>query len=82
MIEIVSTREQLERCWLFAREVFVEEQRVPEEEVDALDTAPETIHLLASRDGRDLGPPGSCPKSRDTAILVVSQSLLRHAVLG
>ncbi len=72
MIEVVETREQLERCWAIRMEVFVDEQRVPpEEEVDTLDTAPETIHLLAVHDGRDLGTarilpenPGHCHVGR------------------
>ena len=82
MIEVVSTREGLERCWAIRMEVFVEEQRVPvEEEVDALDTAPETIHLLASHDGRDLGTarilpeePGHCHIGR-VAVLAAARGL-------
>ncbi|MFT0847901.1 GNAT family N-acetyltransferase [Actinomycetaceae bacterium L2_0104] len=68
MIEIVESREQLERCLAIRLEVFVEEQAVPpEEEIDALDTAPDTIHLLAVHEGRDVGTarvlsegPGHC----------------------
>ena len=68
MIEIVATREELERCWAIRTEVFIREQHVPpEEEIDTLDTAPDTIHLLARHDGRDVGTarilpdgPGRC----------------------
>lgn len=82
MIEIVTTRGQLERCWAIRMEVFVDEQRVPvDEEVDALDVAPETIHLLASRDGRDLGTarilpeePGHCHVGR-VAVLAAARGL-------
>lgn len=64
MIEIVTTREQLERCWAIRLEVFVVEQLVPEsEEIDALDTAPTTTHVLVSRDGVDLGTGRLLPDS-------------------
>ena len=44
----VTTRAQLERCWAVRLEVFVAEQGVPAaEEVDASDTDPGTIHVLA-----------------------------------
>lgn len=44
----VTTRAQLEQAWQVRLEVFVEEQRVPvEEEIDALDTATSTTHVLA-----------------------------------
>lgn len=56
MIELVTTRAQLERCWAIRFAVFVDEQQVPlDEEVDQLDTAPSTIHLLAVVDGKDVG---------------------------
>ncbi len=82
MIEIVTTREQVERCWAIRMDVFVEEQQVPvEEEVDALDEAPETIHLLVSREGRDLGTarvlpegPGHCHIGR-VAVLAAARGL-------
>ncbi|MGO1591209.1 MAG: GNAT family N-acetyltransferase [Ancrocorticia sp.] len=55
-IETVATTDQLERCFAIRFAVFVDEQRVPpEEEMDALDRADTTIHLLASVDGEDLG---------------------------
>ena len=67
-ISIAQTQEQLNRCFAIRLAVFVGEQHVPlQEEVDALDTASGTIHLLASCDGRDLGTlrilpegPGHC----------------------
>ncbi|GAA4423859.1 GNAT family N-acetyltransferase [Georgenia halophila] len=44
----VEDREQLEQAWAVRTEVFVAEQGVPvEEEVDELDTAPTTTHVLA-----------------------------------
>ncbi|MHB1287835.1 GNAT family N-acetyltransferase [Georgenia sp.] len=44
----VSTREQLEQAWDVRLEVFVRGQGVPvEEEIDDLDTAPTTTHVLA-----------------------------------
>jgi predicted GNAT family N-acyltransferase len=44
----VTSREDLERAWQVRTEVFVEEQHVPlEEEIDALDTAASTTHVLA-----------------------------------
>lgn len=56
MIEEVATHEQLERCWAIRLEVFVEEQKVSEdEEIDAIDLLESTVHFLASRDGVDLG---------------------------
>jgi predicted GNAT family N-acyltransferase len=44
----VTGREELELAWQVRTEVFVEEQHVPvEEEIDALDTAASTTHVLA-----------------------------------
>ncbi|MFD1504104.1 GNAT family N-acetyltransferase [Georgenia yuyongxinii] len=44
----VTTREQLEQAWEVRMEVFVDEQQVPtEEEIDDLDTAATTSHVLA-----------------------------------
>lgn len=44
----VTERAQLERAWDVRTEVFVHEQRVPlEEEIDELDTAESTTHVLA-----------------------------------
>ena len=44
----VTRRDQLEDAWVVRLEVFVEEQGVPaEEEVDDLDTASTTTHVLA-----------------------------------
>jgi predicted GNAT family N-acyltransferase len=44
----VTTREHLEQAWDVRLEVFVDEQQVPlEEEVDELDTAATTTHVLA-----------------------------------
>ncbi|WP_127128283.1 GNAT family N-acetyltransferase [Georgenia sp. SYP-B2076] len=44
----VTGRDQLEQAWAVRMEVFVAEQHVPaEEEVDELDTAPTTTHVLA-----------------------------------
>lgn len=43
-----SDRAALEKAWAVRTEVFVGEQRVPEEEeIDDLDTAPSTIHVIA-----------------------------------
>lgn len=68
MIEIVSTKAGLERCWKIRQAVFVTEQNVPvEEEIDAIDSLDTTIHLIFVRDGVDLGTarivaeaPGHC----------------------
>lgn len=56
-VEIVTTREQLDECFAVRFEVFVAEQRVPaEEELDDLDHAPTTTHVLArAADGVVLG---------------------------
>ena len=44
----VTGRAELEACWRIRTEVFVEEQHVPlEEEVDDLDTAGTTVHVIA-----------------------------------
>lgn len=44
----VTAREELELAWDVRTEVFVHEQRVPvEEEIDELDTASSTTHVLA-----------------------------------
>lgn len=51
-VELVSTAAQLEECFAIRLEVFVGEQQVPaEEELDDLDAAPTTTHVLA-RDER------------------------------
>lgn len=57
VIRRVTTRTELESCWAVRLEVFVAEQGVPvEEEVDDLDTAPTTSHVLATRaDGYAVG---------------------------
>jgi predicted GNAT family N-acyltransferase len=48
MIVRVTERDQLERAWDVRTEVFVHEQHVPlEEEIDDLDTAATTTHVLA-----------------------------------
>jgi len=45
---LVTTRSQLEEAWAVRFAVFVDEQRVPAElEVDDLDEAPTTSHVLA-----------------------------------
>ena len=47
----VTTDEDMEAAWAVRKEVFVDEQKVPiEEEIDDLDLAPTTIHLLAKDD--------------------------------
>lgn len=54
----VTRRDELERAWEVRTEVFVHEQHVPvEEEIDDLDTAPSTTHVLALDDatGEALG---------------------------
>lgn len=52
----VTTRAELEQCWAVRTEVFVLEQHVPaEEEIDALDTAPTTTHVLVEADGVPVG---------------------------
>ena len=68
MIEIVNDHAGLTRCHAIRLEVFVDEQNVPlDEEVDDLDYAPSTIHLLGSINGVDLATarvlpeePGHC----------------------
>lgn len=48
----VASRADLEEAWAVRYEVFVVEQKVPiEEEIDALDDAPTTLHALAYADG-------------------------------
>ncbi|MFC7405369.1 GNAT family N-acetyltransferase [Georgenia alba] len=53
----VTDRRQLEQAWEVRTEVFVDEQHVPvEEEIDALDTAATTSHVLAvDEEGRAIG---------------------------
>lgn len=54
MIEFrdVEDREDLEKAWEVRHEVFVDEQKVPRGiEVDELDTAPRTAHVLVLDDG-------------------------------
>lgn len=47
----VTTPEQMDEAWKIRLEVFVGEQKVPlEEEVDAIDTAPTTLHALVYDD--------------------------------
>lgn len=51
-----TSREYLERAWAIRFAVFVDEQRVPaDEEVDAIDTAPTTRHVIIVDGDRDLG---------------------------
>lgn len=51
VITRVMTEEDMEAAWAVRKEVFVEEQSVPlDEELDDLDHAPTTIHLLARDD--------------------------------
>jgi len=48
VIKVVSDQEMLDAAYAVRFEVFVEEQAVPiEEELDALDTDPTTVHVLA-----------------------------------
>lgn len=48
VVTVVSTEELLERAYQVRLKVFVEEQLVPlEEEIDALDVDPNTVHVLA-----------------------------------
>lgn len=56
-VHVVENKTELEACYKIRFQVFVDEQKVPaEEEIDALDTAAETIHLLlSSEDGVPLG---------------------------
>lgn len=57
-VERVTTRAQLQQCWSVRLDVFVGEQEVPiDEEIDDLDLAATTIHVLAvdAATGRDLG---------------------------
>lgn len=49
VITRVTSAEDMEGAWAVRKSVFVEEQHVPlEEELDDLDHAPTTIHLLAT----------------------------------
>ncbi|QOQ38997.1 GNAT family N-acetyltransferase [Trueperella pecoris] len=52
----VRSPEELERCFAIRLKVFVEEQKVAaENEIDALDFADSTRHVLAQVDGNDAG---------------------------
>ena len=52
----VASHGDMNLAWAVRHEVFVDEQKVPiEEEVDALDLEPTTIHALALSDGVCLG---------------------------
>lgn len=52
----VRTEAELKRAWDIRLDVFVGEQQVPiEEEIDDLDLAPSTLHVLAVEDGADVG---------------------------
>lgn len=65
----VTSREDLQRCFAIRTTVFVDEQKVSaDNEIDALDTAPSTRHVLASVDGKDAG----------TARLLVDEPGLVH----
>lgn len=47
IVERVSTQAQLDECYAIRMDVFVDEQKVPvAEELDDLDVAPTTVHLL------------------------------------
>lgn len=57
VITRVATEGAMEAAWAVRKEVFVDEQNVPlEEELDDLDHAPTTIHILAEDDE---GPAGT-----------------------
>lgn len=63
-IERVTTPAQMDEAWAIRFTVFVDEQRVPdEEEVDALDRDPSTVHVLARLDGRPVGTARLLPDS-------------------
>lgn len=52
----MTTREELERCFAIRMAVFVDEQHVEAaNEIDALDFAPPTRHVLAEVGGHDAG---------------------------
>ncbi|MGV9182287.1 GNAT family N-acetyltransferase [Arcanobacterium canis] len=52
----VRTQAELKRAWDIRFDVFVGEQQVPvEEEIDELDLAENTLHILAVVDGTDVG---------------------------
>lgn len=47
IVEKVSTADQREECYAIRMDVFVDEQKVPvAEELDDLDVAPTTVHVL------------------------------------
>ncbi|MDY5585420.1 MAG: GNAT family N-acetyltransferase [Arcanobacterium sp.] len=56
-VHVVDNETELTACYKIRFQVFVDEQEVPaEEELDALDAAVDTIHLLlSSEDGVPLG---------------------------
>ncbi|XCB30318.1 hypothetical protein RQN30_02495 [Arcanobacterium hippocoleae] len=58
MVEVfeVHTPSQLQHCFEIRKAVFVAEQQVPADlEIDALDSAPTTVHLLAAADEKPVG---------------------------
>ena len=63
VITRVETEGAMEAAWAVRKEVFVDEQNVPlEEELDDLDHAPTTIHILAEDNE---GPAGTGRVLRD-----------------
>lgn len=54
--DLVTDRAGLEEAWAVRLAVFVEEQKVPvDEEIDAADTHPDVLHLVARSAGRAVG---------------------------
>ncbi len=79
----VVTREDLEAAWAVRFEVFVHEQRVPvEEEVDAADTSPTTLHVLAEVDGAVVGTGRLLTDPAHPGVVHIGRVAVRRTIRG
>ncbi|WP_166238238.1 GNAT family N-acetyltransferase [Paenibacillus turpanensis] len=77
-VSVVTTVYELEQCFAIRKQVFVQEQQVPEElEMDEYDASPEAaVHVLAVSEGEPVGTGRFKAYDESTA------KLQRIAVLG
>ncbi|HZK06354.1 MAG TPA: GNAT family N-acetyltransferase [Actinomycetaceae bacterium] len=76
----VIDRGDFEEVWRIRFEVFVEEQQVPiEEEIDARDRDPATLHALAFLDGEPAGTGRVLPDGVPGHVHVGRVAVRRHA---
>lgn len=79
----VATPDDLEAAFAVRREVFVVEQDVPPEiELDALDHAPSTVHVLAELDGAVVGTGRLLVDEAHPGVVHVGRVAVRRSARG